>query len=78
MPFDSNKWNDERFVPYSEMLQLIESQRPEDLRKSAPLERCNPDEEKQSSDTTKWHRAKGHLGRVSSNEEINLLWYILF
>mmetsp|Transcript_68980 Transcript_68980/g.129588 ORF Transcript_68980/g.129588 Transcript_68980/m.129588 type:complete len:430 (+) Transcript_68980:121-1410(+) len=60
MPFDSNNWDDERFVSYSDMLGLLETQTCGD----SPLERCAPDEERASSDTTKWYRIPGALGRV--------------
>ncbi|CAM9129802.1 unnamed protein product [Choristocarpus tenellus] len=53
MPFDDNRWNDDKFVSYEAMLEIIKEQYP-DLQRS-------PDS---ANDTTKWHRVPGYQGRV--------------
>jgi len=58
MPFDQNQWQQQRFVGYREMLSLIVEQG------GPPMERLNAAEEEANSDTTKWFRVPGYLGRV--------------
>ena len=55
MPFDSNSWDDRRFLPYEEMLALLEAVHGPDA-----LAR----ETDGVSDTSKWWRLPGHAGRV--------------
>jgi GTP 3',8-cyclase / cyclic pyranopterin monophosphate synthase len=55
MPFDSNQWNNQKFVPYSEMMEIISAQ------SGVELEKC---EVQSPNDTTKWYKAKGHEGRI--------------
>ncbi|CAM9326602.1 unnamed protein product [Discosporangium mesarthrocarpum] len=53
MPFDDNRWNDNKFVSYQDMLDLIRVRYP-DLERSSDS----------ANDTTKWHRVPGNKGRV--------------
>ena len=84
MPFDSNAWNDDRFLPYYDMLRILRAQGyptatttdDDDLLLEADdtpsphtdvhavLERLDAQAEIAASDTTKWYRARGHVGRV--------------
>ena len=57
MPFDENAWDHGRFVPYREMLDRLATA-------GVVLDRLDPGAEARGSDTTKWHRAPGHAGRV--------------
>ena len=54
MPFDRNAWNDDQFLGYRAMLQELAAAG----LKLAPVVAKDP------SDTTKWYRAEGLLGRV--------------
>lgn len=56
MPFDSNRWDDVRFVPYREMVALLEAQAGGALLREDPA--------REAGDTTKWHRMPGHQGRI--------------
>jgi cyclic pyranopterin phosphate synthase len=58
MPFDKNQWQHSSFVGYREMLALVDAQG------GPPLARLDAAAEAARSDTTKWYRAPGHLGRV--------------
>ena len=53
MPFDGNGWNDGRFMPYGEMIELIEASHP-------TLKRL----EDGPNETSKTYRAEGYAGRV--------------
>ena len=52
MPFDGNRWNDERLVPYAEMLERIRDHFPLVRKQDGP------------HDTSKTYRVPGHRGQV--------------
>lgn len=52
MPFDGNRWNDERLVPYAEMLERIRKHFPLVRRQDGP------------HDTSKTFQVPGHRGRI--------------
>jgi len=52
MPFDGNKWNDKKMVPYAEMLDI--------LMKKFKLQRCQDE----SHDTSKAYQIEGFQGRL--------------
>lgn len=53
MPFDGNKWNDKKMVPYAEMLQIIRAKYPD-------LERIGD----AANDTSKAYKVPGYQGQV--------------
>jgi len=52
MPFDGNKWNDKKMVPYPEMLDI--------LNRQFELERCRDE----PNDTSKAYRVRGFRGKI--------------
>lgn len=57
MPFDGNKWNDKKLLPYKEMIKIIQSTFPD-------FKRCN--DEDGDNDTSKAWRVPGFRGKASS------------
>ena len=55
MPFDGNKWNDKKMVPYQEMIQVIQKEFPD-------FHRCEDLDAK--NDTSKAWKVPGYLGSV--------------
>jgi len=52
MPFDGNKWNDKKMVPYAEMLDILKGQ--------FDLRRCKDE----PNDTSKAYQVKGYCGKI--------------
>ena len=53
MPFDGNKWNTNKMVPYRELISLIE-------KELGPMKKLTDD----PNDTSKTYQLKGHRGRI--------------
>ena len=58
MPFDGNKWNDKKMVPYQEMIQVIQKEFPD-------FHRCEDLDAK--NDTSKAWKVPGYLGSVGKS-----------
>lgn len=54
MPFEGNRWNDKKMVPYSRMLEIIQQQYGDQVYRS----------EDAANDTSKAYRIAGHVGRI--------------
>ena len=66
MPFDGNKWNDKKMVPYQEMIQVIQKQFPD-------FHRCEDLDAK--NDTSKAWKVPGYLGSVGKSFELFISVY---
>ena len=62
MPFDGNKWNDKKLMPYRDMIETIKNVYPD-------FKRC--DNEDGANDTSKAWRVPGFRGKVPKT--INIL-----
>ena len=68
MPFSGNRWEREKFVPYTEVVEGLENAHGIQLAKWLPFEGGSSSSsvrhDVDSSDTTKWYSLRGGAGRV--------------